>query len=111
VTDEEETRAKVTVVRVETEPGVVVLEIKPVYSLKTVAKIMDIESVTTINRYVKDGLLKAFWTKAGKRVNHDDLQEFLDAYYKAPKPSGNIHKINEARERRAREAAQEAGTE
>jgi hypothetical protein len=97
---EPEVVSRVTVDRVETEPGIFILQVTPTYSLKSVAKIIDVESVATVNRYVKDGSLKSFWTKAGKRVNHNDLVEFLQSFYTAPKPRGNIHKVNEAREAR-----------
>jgi len=92
--------AKVELSRIETETGVIVVEVSPVYQLKTVAKIMDL-TVQAVRRLVNVGELKAFETRAGKRVNHSDLVAFLEDYYSPSMrrrgPNAGFHKAMAAR--------------
>lgn len=92
--------AKVLVERVPTEAGIFVLEISPVYQIKTVAKIMDV-TTSSVRVFIRRGELKSFETKAGRRINHADLIEFLEGYYDpAPRnanPNAGFHKAMAAR--------------
>lgn len=82
--------------KIELEPGVFVISVTKVYQIKTVAAIMDV-SAQAVNKYIRNGELAAFTTRAGKRISHSELTRFLSDIYNPAPRAYNLAPAMEAR--------------